>query len=218
MTHSGKPPASGGDASMASSAEMWNGRYQQSDYLFGTEPNAYLRRHAGLWHPGQSVLCVADGEGRNSVWLARQGLNVDAFDISDVGVGKAKKLAQAAGVSVGFTISDCDQYAWPVAAYDGIAAIFVQFADPPMRERLFANMVKSLKPGGILILQGYTPQQLNYKTGGPPQVSHLYTKEMLRDAFSGLRIIELLEYEDDLAEGNHHLGRSALMGLVARKP
>ena len=196
---------------------LWNGRYQEPDYIFGTEPNAYLRGHTGLWQPGQRVLCVADGEGRNSVWLARHGLAVDAFDISDVGVAKARRLADEAGVSVNFRIDDCDKFDWPAGVYDGVVAIFVQFADPVMRGRLFASMVNSLKPGGILLLQGYTPQQLNYKTGGPSQVENLYTEDMLRAAFPQMEIIELREYEDDLSEGNHHRGRSALIGLVARK-
>jgi SAM-dependent methyltransferase len=201
----------------ADAATFWNGRYQEPEYIFGTEPNAYLRRNAGLWQPGQHVLCVADGEGRNSVWLARQGLKVDAFDISDVGVSKAKRLAQEAGVSVRVEVSDCDQYPWPVGAYDGVAAIFVQFADPAMRQRLFTNIVNSLKPGGVLILQGYTPRQLEYKTGGPSQVANLYTEDILRGAFPQMEIIELLDYEDELAEGVHHRGRSALIGVVARK-
>ncbi|HZW14115.1 MAG TPA: class I SAM-dependent methyltransferase [Noviherbaspirillum sp.] len=196
---------------------LWNGRYREPDYIFGTEPNAYLRGHTGLWQPGQRVLCVADGEGRNSVWLARHGLAVDAFDISDVGVTKAKRLAQHAGVSVNFQVCDCEQYEWPAGAYDGVVAIFVQFADPAMRARLFANMVNCLKPGGILLLQGYTPQQLHYKTGGPSAVENLYTEDMLRAAFSQMEIIELRAYEDDLSEGNHHRGRSALIGLVACK-
>ena len=203
--------------SLADATATWNSRFQESAYLFGAEPNAYLRRHAGLWQPGQRVLSVADGEGRNSVWLARQGMNVDAFDISEVGVSKARKLAEAAGVSVGFDVSDCDRWWWPMESYDGVAAIFVQFADPPMRQRLFTKMIDCLKPGGILVLQGYTPQQLSYKTGGPSQLSHLYTEAMLRDAFAGMEIVELLEYEDDLSEGTHHCGRSALVGLVARK-
>ncbi|GAB3537810.1 class I SAM-dependent methyltransferase [Noviherbaspirillum agri] len=196
---------------------LWNGRYQESEYIFGTEPNAYLRSHAGLWQPGQRVLCVADGEGRNSVFLAQQGLAVDAFDLSDVGVAKAKKLAEQSGVAVRYEIADCERYAWPAATYDGVVAIFVQFADPEVRARLFANMVASLKPGGILLLQGYTPQQLVYKTGGPSAVENLYTEDMLRAAFPQMDILELRAYEDDLAEGNHHRGRSALIGLVARK-
>lgn len=211
-----RPQADGGTA-YTDAAATWNSRYQAPAYIFGTEPNGYLHRHAGLFSTGQRVLCVADGEGRNSVWLARRGLKVDAFDISEVGVDKARALAREAGVGVNFDVSDCDRWPWPDAAYDGVVAIFVQFADPAMRERLFASMVKSLKPGGILILQGYTPQQLVYKTGGPPHASHMYTADMLRDAFAPLDIVELVEYEEDLAEGVQHAGRSALIGMVARK-
>ena len=199
-------------------AGTWNRRFDQADYLFGIEPNAWLREHAHHWTPGQRILSVADGEGRNSVWLARQGLVVDAFDIAQVGVDKARRLASRAGVTVNFSVADCEQWAWPAGAYDVVAAIFVQFADPPMRHRLFANMVRALRPGGLLVLQGYTPRQLEYRTGGPPILSHLYTEEMLREAFGALEILELRCYDSDLAEGTQHHGRSALVGLVARKP
>jgi 2-polyprenyl-3-methyl-5-hydroxy-6-metoxy-1,4-benzoquinol methylase len=198
-------------------AGTWNRRFGADDYLFGTEPNTWLREHASVWQPGQRVLSVADGEGRNSVWLARQGLVVDAFDVAEVGVAKARKLAAQHGVQVNFSIADCDGYAWPEAAYDGVAAIFVQFADPALRQRLFANIQRSLKPGGLLVLQGYTPRQLEYKTGGPPIASHLYTEAMLREAFQALEIVELREYEAEVAEGTGHHGRSALIGMVARR-
>jgi 2-polyprenyl-3-methyl-5-hydroxy-6-metoxy-1,4-benzoquinol methylase len=160
---------------------------------------------------------VADGEGRNSVWLAKQGLEVDAFDISEVGVHKGQALADTGNVAVHFSIEDCDSRTWIDNKYDGIAAIFVQFADPLMRERLFQNMMRSLKPGGIMVLQGYTPKQLEYKTGGPPFIDHLYTTTMLQTAFVNLQILDLMEYEDDLSEGTQHHGRSALIGMVARK-
>jgi len=198
-------------------AGTWNRRFAEEGFLFGSEPNEWLREHAGQWRPGQRVLCVADGEGRNSVWLARQGLQVEAFDIAEVGVAKARRLAAEHGVSVDYQVADCDGYAWPQAAFDGVAAIFVQFADPAMRERLFANMVRSLKPGGLLILQGYTPKQLEYRTGGPPIASHLYTEPMLREAFAGMDLLTLSEYEADVNEGSGHRGRSALIGLVARR-
>lgn len=207
------PPAS----AYADAADTWNRRFAGDDYLFGTEPNAWLREHAGVWQPGQRVLCVADGEGRNSVWLARQGLVVDAFDIAAQGVAKARRLAAAQGVAVNFSVADGDTFAWPEAAFDGVAAIFIQFADPALRERLFARIVASLKPGGTLLLQGYTPQQLVYKTGGPPQVAHLYTEALLREAFAALEIVELRDYEAEVDEGSGHRGRSALIGLVARR-
>lgn len=206
------------DKPFADAAATWNRRFENEAYIFGMEPNAYLRAQAHHLAPGGRALCVADGEGRNSVWLARRGLHVDAFDIAEAGVAKARKLAAQANVKVNYSVADCDQWPWPAQAFDAIVAIFVQFADPAMRERLFANMVHALKPGGVLVLQGYTPRQLEYKTGGPPILSHLYTAEMLREAFAALQIIELREYEAELSEGTQHSGRSALVGLVARKP
>lgn len=206
------------DTRFTDAAATWNKRFAQADYLFGTEPNAYLQAQVAHYPADGSALCVADGEGRNSVWLARQGLQVDAFDISDVGVAKARTLAHAAGVNVHYAVADCETWPWPANHYDLVAAIFIQFADPAMRTRLFANMVDTLKPGGLLVLQGYTPQQLVYKTGGPPHVEHLYTEALLRTAFARLQLLELRIYEDELTEGQHHLGRSALVGMVARKP
>jgi SAM-dependent methyltransferase len=199
-------------------ASMWDQRFSGDDYLFGREPNEYLRSKAPLLPAGGRVLSVADGEGRNSVWLARQGLKVQAFDISEVGVAKARLLASEAGVSVDYTVADCEQYNWTAQSHDGVVAIFIQFADPELRARLFANMVRALKPGGVLILQGYTPRQLEYKTGGPGQLSHLYTADLMRVAFKDLQIVELIEYEAELNEGERHAGRSALLGLVATKP
>lgn len=199
-------------------AGTWNRRYGQDDYLFGTAPNGWLAEHAGVWQPGQRVLCVADGEGRNSVWLAQRGLVVEAFDIAEVGVAKARRLAAQQGVQVSYTLAGADDYAWQPDAWDGIAAIFVQFADPALRTRMFARFVEALKPGGTLLLQGYTPQQLVYRTGGPPQVEHLYTAPMLREAFEpAMEIVELRDYEAEVSEGSGHHGRSALIGLVARK-
>lgn len=201
----------------ADPAGTWNRRYAEAGFLFGEAPNGWLHEHAGAWSPGQRVLCVADGEGRNSVWLAGRGLVVDAFDISDVAVAKARQFAARQGVGVNYSVADCDGYPWPDAAYDGVAAIFVQFADPPLRERLFAHMVRSLKPGGTLVLQGYTPAQLDYRTGGPGQMTHLYTEAILRAAFAELEVLTLRSYEAELAEGSGHHGRSALIGLVARR-
>jgi SAM-dependent methyltransferase len=204
-------------SAFSDAAATWNRRFEGEEFLFGTEPNAWLRAHIDVWPSGGRTLCVADGEGRNSVWLARKGFNVDAFDIADVGVAKAHRLAARAGVTVNFTVADCDAYPWPLSAYDGVAAIFVQFADPEQRHRLFERIAASLKPGGSLILQGYAPKQLEYRTGGPPFLSHLYTADLLRAEFSELEILELSEYEADISEGTGHKGRSALIGMVARR-
>ena len=206
------PPGRFGDA-----ANTWNSRFDGDAYLFGTEPNVWLRDHTALWPVGGKILSVADGEGRNSVWLAARGFVVDAFDIAEVGVAKAKRLAERAGVQVNFTVADCTEFDWRPSYYDGIAAIFIQFADPQQRSWLFRRLIDSLRPGGILVLQGYTPKQLEYRTGGPPFASHLYTPELLRDAFAELEILELREYEDYVREGTGHHGQSALLGMAARR-
>lgn len=195
----------------------WNARFAGADFAFGTEPNTWLRERAGALPPGGRVLCVADGEGRNSVWLARQGFAVDAFDLSELGVAKARRLAAAHGVTVHHAVADGGALAWPEGVYDGVVAIFVQYATPPERARLFANMVRCMRPGGVLMLLGYTPRQLVYRTGGPGIDSHLYTEALLREAFAGLAIERIDEFDAELAEGTSHAGLSALIGLVARK-
>lgn len=202
----------------ANPRETWDARFSSDDYIFGTEPNAWLARHAHLLQPGMRVLAVADGEGRNSVWMAKQGLKVDAFDISPVGVDKARKLAQQQAVDVNFSVCGVEDYPWKTLEYDAVVAIFIQFADPGTRATLFKRMKSALKPDGLILLQGYTPKQLEYKTGGPPNVDHLYTEALLREAFGDLDIAELRAYEDVLTEGTQHHGQSALIGMVARKP
>jgi 2-polyprenyl-3-methyl-5-hydroxy-6-metoxy-1,4-benzoquinol methylase len=205
------------DTRLLHSAETWNERYSEPSFVFGTQPNDYLADKRALIEPGKTALAVADGEGRNSVWLAQQGLDVDAFDISPVGVAKARQLAQQASVNVNYHVCSCDDWDWQPAAYDYVVAIFVQFADPAMRQRLFTNMVATLKPGGFLILQGYTPKQLEYKTGGPGLLDHLYTEEMLRSAFAELQLVDMQVYGAELNEGTRHSGMSALIGMVGRK-
>jgi cyclopropane fatty-acyl-phospholipid synthase-like methyltransferase len=202
----------------ANPRETWDARFSSDEYIFGTEPNVWLAQHADLFKPGMRVLAVADGEGRNSVWMAQQGLQVDAFDISPVGIEKAKKLAQQQGVEVNFSIHGVEDYPWTTGDYDAVVAIFIQFADPDTRATLFKRMKSALKPDGVILLQGYTPKQLDYKTGGPPNLSHLYTEELLQDAFGDLDVSELTSYEQVLTEGTQHHGQSALIGLVARRP
>jgi SAM-dependent methyltransferase len=196
----------------------WNQRYAGDDYLFGTEPNHWLSQHAALLPPRGRVLCVADGEGRNGVWLARQGHAVQAFDIAPRALAKAARLAAQQGVAVDLVQAGCDDFAWPDGTFDAVVAIFVQFATPAERTRLFERMARALRPGGVLMLLGYTPKQLEYRTGGPPWVEHLYTDALLREAFAGLEILQLKAFEDEIHEGTGHAGRSALIGLVARRP
>lgn len=196
---------------------FWQERFATEEYIFGTAPNEFLASQADLLRPGQSALAVADGEGRNGVWLAQRGLSVRAIEFSPLAQEKARKLAAQAGVAMSFELADVLRRTWEREAYDLVAAIFIQFATPAERAALFANMKGALKPGGHLLLQGYTPKQLEYGTGGPRQVKQLYTASLLRDAFADMDILHLAEHEQVLHEGDRHSGMSALIDMVARK-
>jgi 2-polyprenyl-3-methyl-5-hydroxy-6-metoxy-1,4-benzoquinol methylase len=198
--------------------QFWNERFDKAEFIFGKEPNEYLVEQTQKYlKPKDKVLCIADGEGRNGVWLAKQGIQVIGFDASDIALSKAKQFAKENQVEVEYAFSDTDSFDWQANTYDAVIAIFIQFADPLMRERIFQKTYEALKPGGMFILQGYTPKQLEYKTGGPSLIEHLYTEEMIRDLIKEFEILDLCCYEKELTEGARHAGMSALLGLVARK-
>lgn len=195
----------------------WNTRYDTQGYLFGEEPNVFLQTHAAGLTPG-TALCVADGEGRNGVWLARRGWDVVSLDFSDVAQRKAAALAERHGVPLRLEHGDVHAWPYPLAAYDLVADVFTQFSSPGDRARKWAGMVRAVKPGGHLIVVGYTPKQLEHRTGGPSEAANLYTATLLRSAFGGLEILTLDEIETELAEGPGHSGMSAVAILVARAP
>lgn len=196
----------------------WDERYAAPGFLFGTEPNVFLKEQRAHLDPDATALAVADGEGRNSVFLAECGLRVTAMDASEVAVGKARALAAERGVSVDFHVADILEWSWTPHAYDLVVAIFIQFSPPGDREAVFAGMKRTLKPGGILLLHGYRPEQIEHGTGGPPHRENMYTEALLRDAFGDMEILRLASYERVVAEGQGHSGMSALIDLVARKP
>jgi 2-polyprenyl-3-methyl-5-hydroxy-6-metoxy-1,4-benzoquinol methylase len=197
--------------------EFWDARFSAADYIFGREPNAFLMSQLAHFSVGAEVLDVATGEGRNAVWLAQQGCAVTGIDVSPLGLAKARRLAAERGVEIDFEEADVRAWKWPSNRFDAIVTIFIQFAAPPERQRVFDGMKAALRPGGVVVLQGYTPKQLEYRTGGPPQLDHMYTEELLRSAFSDMDIIHLHAHEVVLAEGTKHVGRSAVIDMVARK-
>jgi len=200
------------------SSEFWNARYATDDYIFGTAPNVFLASQTTLIQPGMQALAIADGEGRNGVWLAERGAQVHAIDVSPLALEKARMLAGKRGVTLEIEQADILNWTWPEAAYDLVAAIFIQFAPPPERDRIIAGIRRTLKPGGLLILQGYTPKQIEFATGGPSNPANLYTAELLRTWFGDWDILHLNQHESVISEGSHHHGMSALIDLVARKP
>ena len=197
--------------------ETWNARYAREDFHFGEEPNAFLRAHTHCLQAGQSALCVADGEGRNSVFLAEHGLNVTAFDFAPNAVAKAKLLAARRGVRVYHQLGDIYAWDWTAASYDAVVVVFIQFLPPVDRDPVFAGMKKTVKPGGLFLLEGYRPEQVDYGTGGPPRREHMYTREWVESQFSDWEILELKAYDAAIHEGQGHSGMSALIDLVARK-
>ena len=196
---------------------MWDKRFSTPNYVFGEEPNAFLVSQAARLGKGHA-LALADGEGRNSVWLAKRGFAVDAFDFSKPAVAKAHALAEKNKLQVNFTCSPWQSFDWKPSHYDVVAGIFFQFATPDERAELFGKIIHSLKSGGTVIIQGYGKNQLQYKTGGPDKLEHLYDEELLRKAFAGFDIQACESYETMIQEGPGHSGMSALVGFVARKP
>lgn len=203
---------------MTTPKNHWDDRYSGEEYLFGETPNAFLASHKHRLQTGWTALAVADGEGRNGVWLAEQGLKVRSVDGSAVARAKALALAESKGVSIDYAVADLGLWSWPEQQFDVVVAIFIQFASPALRRQIFDGMTLALKPGGLLLLEGYRPEQLHYGTGGPSALANLYTEQMLLEAFSDLEFLELRSHDSVLNEGTGHVGMSALIDLVARKP
>ena len=187
--------------------KRWEARYSAPDYIFGKAPNYFLAKCKPLLPASGRVLAVADGEGRNSVWLAEQGLDVHAIDFSPTAQDKARALARERGVNIIFELADVHNWAYPEAAYDVVCEIFTQFSTPAERALKWAGMRKALKPGGLLIIQGYTPKQLD----------QLYTRPMLEKAFAGFKDMVFTEEELEMHEGTSHGGMSAVIGLTCQK-
>jgi len=198
--------------------QFWETRFAASGYLFGTAPNAFLASQKHRLKPGQKALALADGEGRNGVFLAEQGLDVLSVDFSPAAQEKARRLAAERGVPLRTEFADLTRRTWEREAYDVVAAIMIQFTASPERERIFEGAKQALRRGGMFILQGYRPEQLQYKTGGPPEAENMYTEAMLRQIFADMRILHLSAHDDVITEGSGHGGMSALIDLVAEKP
>ncbi len=197
---------------------FWNEIYNQEAFVYGKEPNEYLATQTKQFiKEGSKVLCIADGEGRNGVWLSKQNLNVVSFDPCEFAVNKAKLLAQEQETDIEFQVCDFDSFSWQPNSFDVIVGIFIQFGGAEMRQKIFRKAFDTLKSGGLFILQGYTPKQLEYKTGGPQTLDPCYTEEMIRDLAKEFEILDLCCYDKVLNEGFKHNGMSALLGLTCRK-
>lgn len=199
--------------------DFWNDRYAGADgYLFGTAPAMFLTENPWVLQGHGTALCVADGEGRNSVAVARAGWQVSAFDLSPVAVDRARDLAGSAGVENGYSVDDLESDGWADGSYDLVVGIFVQVFGNARKVPLLERIGRAVKPGGRLALHGYRPEQLAFGTGGPPSADNMYTEDELRRVFDGWHIERLAAYDREVQEGRGHSGMSALIDLVARKP
>jgi len=197
--------------------ERWEGRFAVDHYVFGTAPNAFLARSAGRIAPGAKVLSIADGEGRNGVWLAEQGYDVTAQDFSPAAQAKSRRLAAERGVALTWELSDILARDWEPDAFDAVVGIFFQFVGPTERAVIFDGIARTVRPGGIVLIEGYGPKQLDYGTGGPKRFENLYAKALLRDAFASFEEVEVTAYDAEINEGPGHAGMSALVDLLARR-
>lgn len=204
------------------SPEYWNQRYAEAGFAYGERPNAFLASQAIRLKPGGRVLVPGDGEGRNGVWLAEQGFEVTSLDMSQVGCEKAAQLASARGVSMEVICTRLEEWTWPTQHCDAVVSIFLHLPEP-LRTRIHRAMRESLVPGGIVLMEAFTPAHLplraqNASVGGPGDIALLCSAEQLRSDFAPLEPALFEEAEVDLEEGAYHRGRGAVIRAIFVKP
>ena len=195
---------------------MWDKRYAGEAYFYGTEPNDYLKQQADLLADGARVLCLAEGEGRNAVYLAQRGMKVTAVDASALGLAKAEKLARSRGVDITTQVADLADYSLGHEEWDAIVSVFCHLPSNA-RIRLHGQIFQALKPGGLFILEAYRPEQLGYGTGGPQDPDWLMTEAELREELGDLYLEEIRSIERSILEGQAHTGMSAVVQVLGLK-
>jgi len=193
---------------------FWNNRYGAKDYAYGKTANDFLKKQKFV--PGSQVLCLAEGEGRNAVYLAEQGHQVTMIDYSPEGIKKAKQLAKEKGVEINALCLDLSSYQIESNAWDAIVIIFGHFP-PEIREHLHAQIFKALKPGGQLVLEAYSKEQLQYKTGGPENLNMLYSETELKSDFKDFSSLTINMLTRDVIEGHYHKGKASVIQVKGFK-
>ena len=195
---------------------FWDSRYAEADWAYGCEPNDFLREQAGQLPAGEA-LCLAEGQGRNGVYLAGLGHRVTVQDLSPVGLGRAEQRAQERGVAIECLCCDLSELQLEAESTDLVVAIWMHLP-PDLRARVHGQAMRALRPGGHLILEAYTPRQLRFGTGGPPTAELLIEPDQVRDEWQGLDWLVLREQERWIKEGPYHRGQSAVVQAFGRKP
>jgi SAM-dependent methyltransferase len=193
----------------------WDARYTEEGWAFGTDPNDFLREQAGQLPAGR-ILCLAEGQGRNAVWLAQRGHDVTAVDQSAVGLRDANRLAAERGVAIATVRADLDDYAIEPGSWQGIVSIYAH-VDGALRARVHARVERGLTPGGVFVLEAYRPEQIGRGTGGPPDDDRMVNLERLRRELPSLEFVVAREVEREVLEGHRHRGMSSVVQLVARR-
>lgn len=194
---------------------MWDEKYSASNYIYGTKPNEFLTQNFNLLPKGK-ILCLAEGEGRNAVFLAKQGYSVTAVDGSAVGLQKARKLAEENHVSIEFIHADLADYELGEEKWDGVVSIFCHLP-VNIRQDLHQKVVTSLKHHGVMLLEAYTPDQLKYNTGGPATADMTMNTVQLTEELKGLHFSLIQELEREVVEGTHHTGTGAVIQVIVLK-
>lgn len=200
--------------------EFWNERYSSREYIYGKEPNEYLKKKLEGLKPGK-ILFPAEGEGRNAVFAAGLGWQVTAFDISDEGKNKALQLAGEKNVQIDYRVLELQKNTFSPEEFDAIGLIYAHFS-PKMRDEYFRHLISFLKEGGYIIFEGFSRKHLEYQkrdpgVGGPKDVETLFSLQELQKAFKGFEFLEFLETEIQLNEGEFHKGTGAVIRIMARK-
>lgn len=194
---------------------MWDERYSAEGYAYGTEPNEFLAENFNQIPKGK-VLSLAEGEGRNAVFLARQGYSVTAVDGSIVGLNKAKKLAEDNGVTIETIHADLADFDLGENKWDGIISIFNPLPSS-LRKQIYKQVESALRPNGVFLLEAYTPDQIKHGTGGGSNADTMQTKESLTLELPGLKFTHLVELEREVIEGAFHTGVGAVVQAIALK-
>jgi 2-polyprenyl-3-methyl-5-hydroxy-6-metoxy-1,4-benzoquinol methylase len=194
----------------------WDERYQTENYFYGKDPNDFLKETIKMIPPGSRILCLAEGEGRNAVYLASLGFRVTALDQSSVGLSKLTQLASEKNVHVETILADLSEYKIEANTWDAIVSIWCHLPST-LRKIVYSDCVKGLKHGGLFILEAYTPKQLEFKTGGPDNIDLLLTKEIIKEELLGLECFTLIEKNREIYEGQGHRGMSAVVQVLAKK-
>lgn len=195
--------------------DIWNERYSMEEYVYGEEPNVFFAEQLNKLQPGIIIL-PCEGEGRNAVYAASQGWIVKAFDSSEAGKTKALQLARKKGVIIDYEIADAEGINYPECGVDAVAFIYAHFP-PAGRKQIHQKAISWLKPGGKIIIEAFNPAQLQNTSGGPKEVTMLYTEDILKEDFQQLNIELIENLQTTLQEGKYHEGKADIIRFVGSK-